>query len=319
VFSMGCKKLTYHETLSPLNVVCNDLIVSANTCVGSYRYGFQGQEVDNEIKGEGNSYSWTERTYDPRIGRWLSLDGRQDLYVALSPYAFTGNNPIAAYEVNGDFFNFIAAGIGAAVGAVVGAAVEYGSQVYANVKDGKAWGDAFTDVNFRKIGASAAEGAVTGTMAGLTGGASLVVMAAAGVSTSIIGGGIKRKINGEEVLNGKSILVDGITGGLGGGVQKFFSGKIIDKVASNIFSKKIGGFVIKKAPGIGRAIGKAIGKKSDGIINSEDTDGPKPVIEIGELEQVTNGSLPPLQEDSNQKTSNTSTTNSRSEKKSKDD
>ena len=33
----------------------------ANT--GDYRYGFQGQEMDNEIKGEGNSLDFTFRMY----------------------------------------------------------------------------------------------------------------------------------------------------------------------------------------------------------------------------------------------------------------
>ncbi|MFK7059864.1 hypothetical protein V3Q90_06970 [Flavobacterium oreochromis] len=33
-----------------------------------YRYGFNGKE-DDQIKGEGNSYDFGARIYDPRIGR----------------------------------------------------------------------------------------------------------------------------------------------------------------------------------------------------------------------------------------------------------
>ena len=40
----------------------------------SYRYGFQGQEKDDEVKGEGNSIFTEYRNYDPRIGRWQSQD-----------------------------------------------------------------------------------------------------------------------------------------------------------------------------------------------------------------------------------------------------
>ena len=54
---MGCKKLTYNETLSPLKVVCSNLNISGISCVGSYRYGFNGMEKDDNIKGEGNSYT----------------------------------------------------------------------------------------------------------------------------------------------------------------------------------------------------------------------------------------------------------------------
>lgn len=40
----------------------------------SYRYGFQRQEKDDELKGEGNSLDFGERMYDPRIGRWFKID-----------------------------------------------------------------------------------------------------------------------------------------------------------------------------------------------------------------------------------------------------
>jgi RHS repeat-associated protein len=39
-----------------------------------YRYGFGGHEKDDEIKGEGNSLDFGARIYDPRLGRWLSVD-----------------------------------------------------------------------------------------------------------------------------------------------------------------------------------------------------------------------------------------------------
>jgi len=40
----------------------------------SYRYGFNGKEKDDELKGEGNHYEYGMRTYDPRIGRFFSVD-----------------------------------------------------------------------------------------------------------------------------------------------------------------------------------------------------------------------------------------------------
>ncbi|PWH86236.1 RHS repeat-associated core domain-containing protein [Brumimicrobium oceani] len=98
---MGCKKLTYNETLSPLKVVCNNLNVSGISCVGSYRYGFQGQEVDDEIKGEGNSVNFKYRMHDPRVGRFFAVDPLTAEYPHNSPYAFSENNLIHAIELEG--------------------------------------------------------------------------------------------------------------------------------------------------------------------------------------------------------------------------
>jgi RHS repeat-associated protein len=67
-----------------------------------YRYGFQGQEKDDEIKGsEGNSYEFDLRFYDPRIGRFLSLDPDKKLYPDFSPYLFAANSPLVLIDEMG--------------------------------------------------------------------------------------------------------------------------------------------------------------------------------------------------------------------------
>jgi RHS repeat-associated protein len=68
---------------------------------GSYRYGFNGKEEDDDIKGEGNSLDFGARIYDPRIGRWLSVDPLQQKYPAFSPYNFALNNPNFYYDIDG--------------------------------------------------------------------------------------------------------------------------------------------------------------------------------------------------------------------------
>ena len=45
----------------------------------SYRYGFNGQEKLDEIKGYGNSLDFGARIYDPRLGRFLSVDKNSDI------------------------------------------------------------------------------------------------------------------------------------------------------------------------------------------------------------------------------------------------
>ena len=64
----------------------------------AYRYGFQGQEKDDEIKGEGNSYAFELRMLDSRVGRWFSMDP-YDEYP--SPYLSMGNNPISLIDPDG--------------------------------------------------------------------------------------------------------------------------------------------------------------------------------------------------------------------------
>jgi len=71
----------------------------ANT--SDYRYGFEGQEKDDELKGEGNSYAYTYRFYDPRVGRFLSIDPLAPDYPHNSPYAFSENRVIDAIELEG--------------------------------------------------------------------------------------------------------------------------------------------------------------------------------------------------------------------------
>jgi RHS repeat-associated protein len=58
----------------------------------AYKYGFNGMEKDDEMKGEGNSYTTEFRQHDPRIGRWLSVD--PIVYEWQSMYCAFNNNPV---------------------------------------------------------------------------------------------------------------------------------------------------------------------------------------------------------------------------------
>lgn len=67
----------------------------------SYRYGFQGQERDDEVKGEGNSYNYTFRMHDPRLMRFFATDPLFRQYSYNSPYAFSENRVIDGVELEG--------------------------------------------------------------------------------------------------------------------------------------------------------------------------------------------------------------------------
>ena len=66
-----------------------------------YGFSFQGQESDNEIKGEGNIIVYTYRIHDTRLGRFLSVDPLIKEYPELSSYAFSGNQVIHTTELEG--------------------------------------------------------------------------------------------------------------------------------------------------------------------------------------------------------------------------
>jgi RHS repeat-associated protein len=72
-----------------------------------YRYGFNGKEKDDEMKGSGNLYDFGARLYDPRLGRWLSVDPYETAYAFASPYNFALNTPIQAIDPDGYLVIFI--------------------------------------------------------------------------------------------------------------------------------------------------------------------------------------------------------------------
>ncbi len=67
----------------------------------NYRYGFQGQEKDDEIKGRGNSYNYTFRMHDPRLGRFFAVDPLHKDTPYNSSYLSNGNNPIFMTDYEG--------------------------------------------------------------------------------------------------------------------------------------------------------------------------------------------------------------------------
>jgi RHS repeat-associated protein len=77
------------------------LVPNRHGSSNSYRYGFQGQEKDDELKGEGNSLNYTFRMHDPRVGRFFATDPLEKEYSYNSPYAFSENRVIDGIELEG--------------------------------------------------------------------------------------------------------------------------------------------------------------------------------------------------------------------------
>jgi RHS repeat-associated protein len=88
---------THILNYSPFGV----LLQNRNFTSERYRYGFQGQERDDEIAGNGNSYTAEFWQYDPRLGRRWNVDPKFRNYPHLSPYACFNNNPILYADLKG--------------------------------------------------------------------------------------------------------------------------------------------------------------------------------------------------------------------------
>jgi len=69
--------------------------------IEDYRYGFNGKEKDDEVKGEGNHFDYGMRNYDSRLGRFFSIDPLSPLFSFLTPYQFASNRPIDGNDLDG--------------------------------------------------------------------------------------------------------------------------------------------------------------------------------------------------------------------------
>jgi RHS repeat-associated protein len=77
------------------------LVPNKNGTSRDYRFGFQGQEMDDELKGEGNSLNYTFRMHDTRVGRFFATDPLGAKYPWNSPFAFSENRVLDRNELEG--------------------------------------------------------------------------------------------------------------------------------------------------------------------------------------------------------------------------
>ena len=68
---------------------------------GAYRYGFQGQEGDDEMSGESSSWNYKYRMHDARLGRFFAVDPLFKNFAYNSNYAFSENRLMDNIELEG--------------------------------------------------------------------------------------------------------------------------------------------------------------------------------------------------------------------------
>ena len=75
---------------------------SYNMALTGSIYKYAGKEFDEESGL--NCYYFGARYFDTKIGRFLSVDPFADKYPTLSPYVYTGNNPVRFIDPTGEAF-----------------------------------------------------------------------------------------------------------------------------------------------------------------------------------------------------------------------
>jgi|GEM_PF-4686275 RHS repeat-associated protein len=67
----------------------------------AYRFAYNGKEQDPETYGTDNEYDYGMRMYNPRLGRFMSVDPITREYPMLTPYQFASNRPIDGIDQDG--------------------------------------------------------------------------------------------------------------------------------------------------------------------------------------------------------------------------
>jgi RHS repeat-associated protein len=180
-------------------------------------YCSTGKERDAE---SGNDY-FGARYYASSMGRWMSPDDSlngaiMELPQTWNKYSYEYNRPLYGTDPNGR----CPPCIGAIIGGVVQGGFDLGKQLYnngGNLDLGKK--------GWEEVGANFVGGALTGALAGATGGASLVESAvvgdlAAGATSSIVGGiatrGLDPNTPSNDVLSAGAVSGDALAGFVGG-------------------------------------------------------------------------------------------------------
>ena len=156
------------------------LVNTSGAAVASYTYDPYGSPLTatgslatvNPLRYRGYYYDpetgfyyLQSRYYDPALGRFLNADSYTSTgtgFLGYNMFAYCENRPIIGCDPNGEFL-FTAILIGVAVGA----AIDYGCQVYENVKDGQSGSDAFLkNINWGSVFASGFSGGVSAVPGG---------------------------------------------------------------------------------------------------------------------------------------------------------
>lgn len=191
---------------------------SGNFGISDTRYKFTGKERDFET---GYDY-FGARYYDPRIGRWLSVDPLQEKLPGWSPYNYALSNPVKLNDPDGRMPQ-------AVLGALVGGASEAAAQVLTHmVVDHMSPVDAVKHIDKSDVAVAAGVGAATGGLGSLKT-VGRVGKLLINVTGNVAEGAGQAKLNNEE-YSADEAVIDASAGVVADG----FGEAVGDKVQKNV-------------------------------------------------------------------------------------
>jgi len=100
-YPFGLKHTNYNSDVKAYIKEEDGLKIKPETAFikNGYNYKFQGQERQDELGLNWDSFKW--RNYDYAIGRFMSIDPLTEKYMDWNPYAFSGNRVIDSRELEG--------------------------------------------------------------------------------------------------------------------------------------------------------------------------------------------------------------------------
>jgi len=185
--------------------------------------GFNGNEIQNKEFSDGSGlevYDFNARIYGQQIGRFIQVDplSEKENQEGLTPYHFSGNNPSTFNDPDGK--------CPWCWGALIGAAVEYGTQVAANIAQGKSLSTSLTDVDGTAIVISAGAGAISGGLSALApkGAAAKLVLEGTKIGVDAVESSLKQ-YNETGTVSLKTTVADVVVNQI--------AGKVTENVAVN--------------------------------------------------------------------------------------
>ncbi|TDN39906.1 hypothetical protein A8B98_16515 [Hymenobacter sp. UV11] len=206
-------------------------------------YQFNGKENQLDLGLNWNHHD--ARFFDYQLGRWHVVDPMvEEGQEHWTPYQFGFDNAVRYSDPDGQFPPLlVAAAAGAAIGAIIGGGIEAGTQMYQNGGHVSDW---------HAVGGAALQGGVTGGMAGLTAGTSLIRSGAVG-AVSNVAGGIARN-----VYDGKPVTVGSVAKDAAVGAAIGVAGHAAGKLTSAVVNRVKGGAAAAEAEvGAGARAAKA--------------------------------------------------------------
>ncbi len=166
---------------------------------GDNRRLFTGKERLRDLKW----YDYGARMSNAASCDWTSQDKKLEEFYGYSPYCNSFCDPVNFVDESGESPTLVTAAIGFVVGGALGGGMEMLMQF---IQDGKI-------SDWRAVGGAAAQGSIVGTVTGLTGGMNLLGTVSVSMGSNMVGGGVNRAIQGDDVIS-DDILIDATIGGL---------------------------------------------------------------------------------------------------------